>query len=301
MAWPDAQSLDPAAADSADVPSDEGEADFLTVDTDRAIVRSRRQVVWGRAVHWGLLAVAVAGMVASPIFSAAGAKAGSSLFGLLPLVAVVVWIALGVRSARTAALAAGAGPLVAAGLFAAAEDRVARSLDSFCLFRSPRLLGLHHLALLRSAQDRPAEAAALCRAVLRRPGAAAAGLFNGSSLLLADAGLRLNDLPTVHNCLARLWGHRVNLSESLKLLEVQLDYQSRTGAWAAMADGLAHKVEMAELMPSESAAGAQALLGLAARRTGRPAWAEWLGRRADLLADRADLVKRRPALAEFWE
>ena len=301
MAWPDATSPDADAREAEGASVDQAAAPLLTIATDRAISQSKRQILLGRTVHWGLLVVAVGSMAASPLIAGADQSRVAAIVGFLPLAAAGVWLVLGAVSARTAAITIDVPVAVAAGLYGLAEDRVARAVGSFCLFRAPRLIGLHQLASLRSAQDRPAETAALCRAVLNRPGAAAAGLFNGTSLLLADAGLKLNDLPTVHNCLARLWGHRVNLAESLKLLELQLDYQSRTGAWSTMAEGLEHKVEMAELMPAESAAGSQALLALAARRMGRPAWAEWLGRRADLLADRAELIKRRPALAELWD
>ena len=47
-------------------------------------------------------------------------------------------------------------------------------------------------------------------------------------------------------------------------------------------------------------AGVQALLALAAQNCGRSDWADWLRRRAELLADINDLTRDRPILGELW-
>jgi hypothetical protein len=60
------------------------------------------------------------------------------------------------------------------------------------------------------------------------------------------------------------------------------------------------KIQLAELMPADAAAKAQALLALAAVKTGRLDWAEWLRRRCELLVDVNKLVVERPILKEVW-
>jgi len=43
-----------------------------------------------------------------------------------------------------------------------------------------------------------------------------------------------------------------------------------------------------------------ALLALAAKKTGKSEWENWLKRRAELLADPKELTAQRPILAELW-
>jgi hypothetical protein len=45
----------------------------------------------------------------------------------------------------------------------------------------------------------------------------------------------------------------------------------------------------------------QAMLALAAKRTGRTDWANWLRRRVELLVDVRELATQRPLLWELWE
>jgi hypothetical protein len=86
----------------------------------------------------------------------------------------------------------------------------------------------------------------------------------------------------------------------LKLLLVQLDYESRLGAWPTMASDVATKVQLAELMPAEQAARAQSMLALAAMKAGRADLSDWLRRRAELLTDVDRLCAERPILRELW-
>jgi hypothetical protein len=87
----------------------------------------------------------------------------------------------------------------------------------------------------------------------------------------------------------------------MHLMEVQLDYLSRVLAWEAMLQGIWSKVQLAELMNTPAAARTQALLALAAKKTGRQTWATWLARRVALLVgDVHDLLAGRPMLAELW-
>jgi hypothetical protein len=60
------------------------------------------------------------------------------------------------------------------------------------------------------------------------------------------------------------------------------------------------KVQLAELMAPGPAARTQALLALAAMKTGKSRLGQWLRRRAELLGDAPAMVAERPILAELW-
>ena len=100
--------------------------------------------------------------------------------------------------------------------------------------------------------------------------------------------------------IAALYTQRLSLAEVLNLLRVQVDYEARVGAWQQMMNGAMSKVQLAELMPTPSAARTQAYLALAGRKVGRQDWSDWLRRRVELLADPLKLVVERPLLAELW-
>ena len=68
---------------------------------------------------------------------------------------------------------------------------------------------------------------------------------------------------------------------------------------AILADAPA-KVHLTELMPTPQAARSQALLALAALKTGRQDWAQWLAARAELLVDSKSLCESRPILRDLW-
>jgi hypothetical protein len=113
--------------------------------------------------------------------------------------------------------------------------------------------------------------------------------------------LELGDTDAAGEAIARLFQTRLSLNEMLTLLAVQLDYQSRVGAWREMTAALGTKVQLAELMPAHTSARAQALLALAAKQTDEPTLANWLRRRAELLTDMQKLATERPFLWALWE
>src|SRR5438034_240127 len=99
------------------------------------------------------------------------------------------------------------------------------------MFRTSKLLGLHHLAMSRHAQRRWQDSALLCRALLRQRLGSVRALSRSSRLMLADSLLELADLHGAHRAINDLFGERLMLAEALNLLQVQLDYASRIGAW----------------------------------------------------------------------
>jgi hypothetical protein len=263
------------------------------ISAQSAISRFRRDVKLSVLLKAALLVCAVASFMGPAI----GLKIDASL---VLLVIGGVWVFLSMRSVHGSRLAAGSPLLIAAGRWDAAEEQIDGALRAFSLSKKVKVLSLHHLAVLRHAQRRWQESAMLCRALLNQRSGSARGLVRATRLILADSLLELNDLSGAHESLSRLHGDPMSLVESLQLMLVQLDYESRIGAWSHMMGGVAGKVQMAELMSGEAAARAQAFLALAAQKLGQTDWAVWLRRRVELLTDVKGLCVNRPLLTELW-
>jgi hypothetical protein len=219
----------------------------------------------------------------------------------LGFAAVVGWIMLVQRSARRSFLAANSPSLIAAGQFEKAEEQLEELIKTFWLIRSVKLMGIHHLAVLRHAQRQWRESALLSEALLRQKLTATPSIARSTRLMLADALLEMGDHPGAYYALSELYAQKLSLLEAMNLMLVQLDYEAAIGAWPAMFANIPQKVQMAELLPAASAARTQALLALAAKRTGRMDWANWLTRRAELLTDINELTVQRPILKELWQ
>ena len=263
------------------------------IRAETAIHRFRRDLTFGRVVR-GLFAVA---FVATLLLPLTGLRLDPMF--VLPVIACV-FLVLSVGSVKGSRLITDSPSLIAAGQFDEAERRIDQALRGFSLFRHVKVLGLHHLALLRHAQRNWDESAMLCRALLGQKLGTLQGLGKPARLMLADALLEMGDVRGAGEAIADLFRQRLSLAEVLKLLAVQLDYQARVGAWGEMASGITAKVQLADLMPAQSAARSQALLALAAKHAGRDDWSQWLRRRAELLADVQRLAGDRPVLWELW-
>ena len=259
-----------------------------------AISRFRRDLTLGSILN----ALLLGGVFFCTLLGGASGSAAGNL--LLLLILGVIWITLGYHSMKNSRLVADSPSLIAAGQFDLAEYQIERSLKNFSLFRTSKLLSLHHLAVLRHAQRRWQDAAELCSALLRQRLGSLTGLSRQSRLILADSLLELGDLDGSYRAIASLYEHRLTLGEALSLLHVQLDYQWRVNAWDQMLAGLKDKVEMAELMKTPNGARSQALLALAAKRSGREDVVAWLRRRVELLVDVNELTAARPVLKELW-
>jgi hypothetical protein len=248
------------------------------IPVDSAISRVRRDMVIGTVLRGILFAAALAAMFAGPIW-------GSSSLGLVGLVAVgAIWMMLSYRSMAGTRMAADSPMLIASGDFDKAETQIDSALKSFSLFKTGKLLSLHHLAVLRHAQKRWAESAQLCQAILGQTMRNLPGLARTTLLIMTDSLLQSGDLRGAQVGLNGLNGYRLTLSESLSLQLIQLEFGSRTGNWEQMLSGVGMKVQMCELMSGANAAKAQELLAKAARQTGREQLADWLQRRAELLS-----------------
>jgi hypothetical protein len=262
-----------------------------------AINRYQRDVTLSLVVRGLLLAGLVASVLVLPIvFRGFDATLGLSLvFG--------VWLILSFTSAKNSRILGPSSELIARGQFEEAEQRIDQATRAFSLSRASKLLGLHHLAVLRHKQRQYQDAATLCRAVLgqRAMSVAMPGLDRATRLMLADTLLELGDFRGAGDAIMPLRAAPLGLAEQITLLGVELDVMSRTGAWDAMLVGLPGKVQLAELMPPQAAARVQAMLALAAAHRGHADWADWLRRRVELLADVGKLSSERPVLWELWQ
>jgi hypothetical protein len=212
----------------------------------------------------------------------------------------MIWLVLSFRSARGSRQTAMFPSLIAAGQYDVAEQQIERTLNSFSIFKSVKVLSLHNLAMLRHAQSRYQESAMLCRALLGQRLGPLDHLSKTSRLILADDLLELNDTSGAYEAIARLYGYRLTLGEALRLLWVEQDYLWRIGAWDRMFSGIATKLQLAELLPTQQSARTQALLALAAKKVNRMDWSAWLRRRVELLSDLQSLIGQRPVLRELW-
>jgi hypothetical protein len=265
------------------------------ISSQFAITKTRRDLTLGAIVRWAMLIAAFVAIVAQPLTDGTGFIAMSVLFGV-----GAVWLVLSFRSVRGSRMAADSPTLIAAGQFELAERNIAEAMESFSIFRSVKLLSLHHLAALRHAQNRWQDSAVLCQALLTQRPSAIRGLDRSSRLILAESLLELGDLRGVYDNLAKLYNQRLSLREALHLLAVQTDYMARISAWEPMLQQAMSKVQMAELLPTMQSARTQAFMALAAKKTGREDWRDWLRRRVELLIDPQQLCAHRPMLNELW-
>jgi hypothetical protein len=260
-----------------------------------AISRCRRDLTLSAMLRFILAMTALACLLVGP-FSSLG-----TISGMVLTAVGVIWITLSFRSAKTSQLAQASSSLIATGQWERAEQQIEQALRAFSLFRNNKLLSLHNLAVLRHAQNRYPETAVLCRALLGQRLGSLKNLSKSSRLILADALLEMGDLRGAYGAFFPLHEERLTLGEAVQLLVTEMDYSSRVAAWPQMLEAVMTKVQLAELMPTHSAAIVQAMLALAAMKVGRADLSDWLRRRAELLVDREELVRQKPALKELWD
>jgi hypothetical protein len=260
------------------------------ISADFAISRFRRDQTLSLALKIGLL---VGGFICLAL--AQGSERAYVVTGFM-----VVWLMLSFKSARPSRLIADSPALISLGRYEEAEASLDEALRSFSMFRTVKLLSLHHLAVLRHKQHRWADAAKLCQAVLGQRLGGLTSLSKPSQIMLADALLQLGDLQGAHAAISQLYNYRLSLAEALQLMLLQLDYETRIGAWASAFGGVEHKAQMCELLSSAEAATAQAMMGLAAKKLGQAVWSDYLRQRVELLADVDELCLRKPILKELF-
>lgn len=264
-----------------------------------AIVRFRRGLALVNVLRVLLFVVPMMAYVGLSMIPAARSL---SAFIMVFVLVSAVWIVLSLGSARRSRLAAQQPSLIAAGRYQQAEQEIEKALTSFTTLPAVKFLSLHHLALLRHAQRRWQEAAALSRALLGARLGSLQSLSRSSRLTLASSLLELGDLVGAYEAIRGLYAQRLPLNEALQLLRVQVDYEVRLGAWeyALPVGDPMPRIQMTELMTTTDSALTQALLALAALRSGRLQWATWLRERVELMTDIRQLCADRPVLWEIW-
>jgi hypothetical protein len=261
------------------------------IPVDLAISRFRRDLAVSRFLRVLLLTGAGVCLFAGPLFGSHGGE-------MFPLIAIgAIWMLLSYRSVIGTRMAEDSPSLIAAGEFELAESHIDAALRTFSLFRSTKLVSLHHLALLRHAQRRWRESTLLCQTLLAQR--SSPPLARSALLMMVDSMLHLNDLTGAFAALGQLCRQRLTLHEAMAVQVLQLDYGWRVGAWEQMIAGVGAKVQLLELMPSLNAARSQTYLAVAALKTGRRDLAMWLRQRAELLADVAEITADRPVLRDL--
>jgi len=265
------------------------------IEVNDAIARMRRDLTLGSVLKGLMLGAAMLCLLLDAVARPAGFSGSLAL-------AVIggIWLTLLYRSRKASQMAEISPALIAQGDFEQAERHIDEALRSFSIFRTVKLRSLHHLAVLRHAQRRWVETVMLCQALLQQRLGALGGISRSTRLILADSLLNVGDLHHAHEALAGLYQQRLSLGEALELTVVQTDYLSRVGAWEQLMQGIAQKVQLAELLPTEASARVQGLLALAAKKVGKTQLSDWLKKRAELLVDGEELVRMRPVLGELW-
>lgn len=219
----------------------------------------------------------------------------------LVVIPILIWIVLAFQGMRETRNAMQWPILIASGRLEEAERQIEQSIRGFTLLRSVKLMSLHHLALVRMAQRRWQEAAALSRALLKYRMPRDRSVTNSVLLILGNAAIRTGDWQEAYRAIMQLRQQQLFLDEQLSLLSIECAYMARTGAWRELLHGIDAKTRLAELMPGELAAQTQGLLALGASRCGRTDWMMYLRDRCQLLCDPDRLCAEEPMLRELWE
>src|SRR4051812_5024016 len=188
-----------------------------------AIHRYRRDVAVGRVLRSLLVAGAAASVLVLPFVL----PGFDSMIGLS--VVFGLWLFLSFTSAKNSRILAPSTELIATGQFEEAEQRIEQAMRAFSISRTGKLMGLHHLAVLRHKQRRWTDAVSLCRAVLGQRLAALPGLERSTRLMLADSLLETGDARAAGQAITPLRGQQLSLADMLALVQVELDVLSRLG------------------------------------------------------------------------
>ena len=277
----------------SETPSPQPPVALLSITAPRAISLCRRWLIVSAAFHV---------LMAFAIVVAIGWSLARELDGwALALVAIgwfaaaIAFVGLGVRARR---LAADAIPLIASGAFDVAEDRITRSLASFSVLRSTKLVGLQQLAMLRHAQSRWTDAAGLTRELLARQRGYRERAFEvPTRLVLAESLTELGDLAAAARELDVLGRARLDLRETLLLTLLRLEFEMRRDDPHAILANFPRTLAMLELLPPPLTARAHAILAWAAWRAGDAGRHAFCAARTRLLSTDLDaLIAERPTL-----
>ncbi len=229
-----------------------------------------------------------------------GLVAGIKLYAMLFAVVVALgWVMLHRRSIRLARRAVESSHLQEIGELEAAEERLREVFSSRGVVRASKAEAMRQLAALRATQRLWPECSLICQALIEsEPWTSQAA--RTSRLLLLEAHLRNGLFSGAYQVLDWLYNQRLSLEQSLRLLWLQTEYESRMGGHAQALTGLSRKVPLIELMPAEMSGQTQAWLARSAAITGNAGLASWLAARAELLVDTRELTTQHPELRAIF-
>ncbi len=239
--------------------------------------RLHRQVVVDACVRWAVF-VCLGGCIAvGSIWEIPSLTAG-----FLVMIIAGAWIAVSVVSARVVQQLSNVTELIAHDPDEA-EAALAAAIGRQPLQRSVRLLLYHRLAMLRHRQQRLAESAAICQALLSSRRGLAREVRVHLLLMLVEAHLQFHDLGTAYQGLTALHRIRLNLLEQLQRMAMQVRYEVLAGHHRAALDQIDRTLQLVELMPAAQCGMLHLLLATAAERSANTSLAAWLRSRAELL------------------
>lgn len=171
-----------------------------------------------------------------------------------------------------------------------AETMIRAAVRHWPLQRAVRVTLYHRLAVTWHRRGRFADASLVCHALLEQSLGRAKTLRSPLLLLLAECRLQCGDVYGAHAALAELSGVPLGAMEVMQKVALQIRYEVTVQQDAAALADLDDKLAMIELMPGPQCGALHAMLTVAARRSGRGALAEWLGRRAQLMCSASQLA-----------
>ncbi len=207
----------------------------------------------------------------------------SSLPEAAVILAAVGWVGISVVSSRAARAIGQFGAMLESSP-AAAESTLAGALERWPLQRGARLSLYYRLAVLRHHQHRFAEAANIARTLLTERLGTVERSRVDLLVILIESSLRCGDLTGAFLGIDQMHKRRLSMFDQLRLLALQTRYEVACGYHANAVSLVDKKVRMAELLPAPLAGHLHAMLATSAAAAHQPVLADWLQRRADLLA-----------------
>jgi len=254
----------------------------------------RRQMValrFVRLIGAMLVGVAVFGL------STLGSVTDRRLLFIVMVTLLAGWVLVVLRSIRLAREVHTGNVLLAIGKLDDAEVWLKRGMTRFSLSARAKLAAGELLAALFLRQESYEDVIAICQELLRHPMKRLRHIWVNTRLMLADSLLMLDRLAEAHRAIVDVYDVPLTLEAKLKLLPIQLRYELAAGHTELSIQALQEKLQLAELMDSESAALVHALLAEACRRQNMPTQQAFLTERAQLYHDLDPLTDRVPAIA----
>jgi len=210
---------------------------------------------------------------------------------------LIVWGALSFGSIRLMQLLHATRGLLACGQSDNAEVWLRRIMTGLSLSPQPSLMAGQELATIFARRQAHSDVVAVCRALLAHRTRRLRHVWVATRIMLADSLLWLDRVAEAYEAIQPIYGQTLSLADRMKLLPVQLRYELASDHAASAVQGLAEKVQIAELLDTHQAALVHALLAEACRRQAMTAQRDFLLERARLYADLAPLAERYPLIA----